>query len=79
MALPGFVITTRASVYSFHAWRNANTDAVTMPGPSRGRVTRMKAPNRLQPSTIAASSRSAGMPWMKPRSSHTVKGTTVPM
>ena len=37
---------------------------------------RMKACVRLRPSTIAASSRSAGMPATKPRSIQTVNGTT---
>jgi len=51
---------------------NAYTDVATRPGPSSGNVTRQKAIHRLQPSTMAACSRSSGMPLMKPRSVHTV-------
>ena len=64
---------------SFHAWRNANTPEATSPGASSGNVMRMKAWMRLRPSTIAASSRSAGMPATKPRSIQIVNGTTAAM
>ncbi|HEX4790133.1 MAG TPA: hypothetical protein VH372_16825 [Actinospica sp.] len=37
------------------------------PGTTSGRMTRKNAPTRVQPSTIAASSSSAGTPATKPR------------
>ena len=39
----------------------------------------MKAPSRLEPSTIAASSSSFGMPSRKPRSVQTENGSTAVM
>src|SRR3954449_1080661 len=68
---------TSAYRNSFHAVMNANTDVATRPGPSSGSTTRRKAPNRPQPSTIAASSSSNGMPATNPRSVHTVNGSVI--
>jgi len=45
-----------------------------MPGRACGRMTSKKAPIREAPSTMAAASRSCGMPAMNERSSHTAKG-----
>jgi len=47
-----------------------NSVVEMMPGRACGRMTSTKAPSRLAPSTSAADSRSAGMPAMKERSSH---------
>src|SRR5215831_11368086 len=47
---------------------------VRMPGNDSGRAILMKAPNRLQPSTIAASSISTGSVLKNPMSSHVQKG-----
>ena len=67
----------RAKMYSFQHVMNANTgDVATSPGATSGSRMRVKAPIRLDPSTIAASSRSRGMPSRKPRSTHTEKGST---
>src|SRR4051812_5575415 len=68
--------TTSATVNSFHDCRKAYTPDATRPGASRGKVIRRNAWVRLSPSTIAASSRSAGMPATKPRSIQIVNGTT---
>ncbi len=55
---------------------NANTDVATSPGATSGSRIRTNAPSRLEPSTIAASSSSFGMPRMKPRSVQTANGRT---
>ncbi len=52
------VITTTASVNSFHAWMKPNTPVATSPGASSGKVILRNAWNREQPSIIAASSSS---------------------
>ena len=70
------VMMTSATVNSFHAWRNAYTAEATSPGASRGKVMRRNACVRDNPSTMAASSRSAGTPATNPRSIQTVNGTT---
>ena len=63
-------------MYSFQAWMNAKIDVATRPGPTSGSRMRTNAPSRVEPSTIAASSSSFGMPPMKPRSVQTQKGRT---
>src|SRR3954464_4618624 len=68
---------TSANKNSFHAVMKLNTDVVTKPGPSSGNVTRRNAPARLQPSIIAASSRSYGIPLTNPYSIQTVNGSVV--
>src|ERR1700741_3852268 len=68
---------TSAYRNSFHAVMNANTDVATKPGPSSGSPTRRNAPNRPQPSTMAASSSSNGMPATNPRSAHAVNGNVI--
>ena len=61
---------------SFHAVMNTNTDVATSPGATSGSRMRKKAPSRLEPSTIAASSSSFGIPSRKPRSVQTANGST---
>ena len=70
---------TSATVNSFQHCRKANTPAATRPGASSGSVIRRNACVRLSPSTMAASSSSAGTPATNPRSIHTVNGTTAAM
>ena len=62
-------------MYSFQLVMNAKTDVATSPGATSGSRIRTKAPSLLLPSTIAASSRSFGMPRTKPRSVHTENGS----
>src|SRR5581483_6666351 len=64
----------RAKMYSFQLVMNANTEVATRPGATSGRRIRVNAPSRVEPSTIAASSSSSGIPTMKPRSVHTQNG-----
>ncbi len=61
---------------SFQAWMNAKIDVATRPGATSGSRIFTNAPKRLLPSTIAASSRSRGMPMMKPRSVQIENGST---
>ena len=61
-------------MYSFQAWMKAKIDVATSPGPTSGSRIRTKAPSRVEPSTIAASSSSFGIPPMKPRSVQTQNG-----
>ena len=63
-------------MYSFQVVTNTNTEVATRPGATSGSRMRTNAPRRLEPSTIAASSRSLGMPMMKPRSVQTANGST---
>ena len=63
-------------MYSFQLVMNAKTDVATSPGATSGSRIRTNAPSRVLPSTIAASSRSFGMPRMKPRSVQTENGST---
>ena len=61
---------------SFQARMKAKIPVATSPGATSGRVTRMKAPRRLAPSTRAASSSSSGTPATKPRRVQIVNGST---
>ncbi len=63
-------------MYSFQAWMKAKIDVATRPGPTSGSRIRTKAPKRVEPSTIAASSSSFGTPAMNPRSVQTQNGRT---
>ena len=63
-------------MYSFQAWMKAKIDVATSPGATSGSMIRMKAPKRVEPSTIAASSSSFGIPATKPRSVQTQNGST---
>jgi hypothetical protein len=67
---------TYARMYSFQAWMNAKIEVATSPGATRGSRIRRKAPKRVLPSTMAASSSSRGTPAMKPRRVHTQNGRT---
>ena len=67
---------TRAKMYSFQVVMNANTDVATRPGPISGSRIFRKTPRRVEPSTIAASSSSFGIPIRKPRSVQTQNGST---
>ncbi len=67
---------TYAMMNSFQAWMKAKIEVATRPGATSGSRMRTKAPNRVEPSTIAASSSSRGTPCMKPRSVQTVNGST---
>ena len=49
----------------------------TMPGSASGTTMRANAPARLWPSTIACSSTSRGIAFMKPVSSHTDTGIVI--
>ena len=62
---------TRAKMYSFQVVMNANTDVATRPGPISGSRIFRNTPSRVEPSTIAASSSSFGIPIRKPRSVQT--------
>ena len=53
---------TSAKKNSFHAWMKAKSDVTTMPGRRSGAITVRSTVHRPAPSTIAASSRSRGMP-----------------
>ena len=66
---------TFAKMYSFQAVMKTKIEVATSPGATSGSRIRMKAPSRLEPSTIAASSSSRGTPRMKPRSVHTANGS----
>jgi len=61
-------------MYSFQLVMNAKTEVATRPGATSGSRMRTNAPRRVEPSTIAASSSSFGIPMMKPRNVHTENG-----
>ena len=63
-------------MYSFHVVMNANTDVATSPGPISGSRIFTNTPSLVEPSTIAASSSSFGIPSRKPRSVQTQNGRT---
>src|SRR5690606_7384494 len=61
-----FIVNTRGNIYSFHAARKANSAATPRPGRKSGNIIRQYIPVKLQPSSVAASSRSCGMALKKP-------------
>src|SRR4030043_1560057 len=67
-------INKRASVYSFQTRTKVKIPHEISPGLDRGRTIRIRAPNRLAPSTIAASSNASGMLRKKDLSIHMQKG-----
>src|SRR5438093_2016864 len=67
---------TYAMMYSLQACMKPNIEVATNPGATSGKSTRMKAPNRVQPSIWAASSSSTGTLMMKPRRVQTMNGNT---
>ena len=68
------LINNKARVYSFHTRTKVNIPQEINPGIDRGRTIRMRACNRLAPSTIAASSNDKGMLRKKDLSIHIEKG-----
>src|SRR2546425_2996081 len=61
VVVPGFVFRICATTNSFQQSMNVNAPPATRPGPDTGSTTRQYAWKRLQPSTSALLSRSAGM------------------
>ena len=59
--MDSLVLKLRASRNSFQEFTNTSSAAVTTPGAESGRTTRVRAPTRVVPSTMAADSRSRGM------------------
>src|ERR1051326_691406 len=74
VCLPWSFRRTRAKMYSFQVVMKANTEVATRPGPISGSRIFRNTPRRVDPSTIAASSSSFGIPIRKPRSVHTQNG-----
>src|SRR6188472_2695955 len=66
---------TLAKMYSFQLVMKTKTEVATSPGATSGSKIRVNAPSRLEPSTIAASSSSLGIPMMNPRSVQTANGS----
>src|SRR2546428_3943455 len=60
VVVPGFVFRICATTNSFQQSMNVNAPPATRPGPDTGSTTRQYAWKRLQPSTSALLSRSAG-------------------
>ncbi|MNO00450.1 hypothetical protein D3C81_2203440 [compost metagenome] len=52
-------------MYSFQAWRKANSPDTPRPGVSNGRIITKKLRVKLEPSIMAASSSSLGMDFRK--------------
>ena len=61
---------------SFQAWMKQKIEVATRPGATSGSRILKNARVRLSPSTIAASSRSRGIPRMNPRSVQIANGST---
>src|SRR2546422_8793728 len=61
VVVPGFVFRICATTNSFQQSMNVKAPPATRPGPDTGSTTRQYAWKRLQPSTSALLSRSAGM------------------
>src|SRR3989475_12707072 len=61
VVVPGFVFRICATTNSFQQSMNVKAPPATRPGPDTGSTTRRYAWKRLQPSTSALLSRSAGM------------------
>ena len=58
-------LSDKANKNSSQALTKAKMPAVKTPGAAKGTTTCHKAPMRVQPSIMAAFSRSRGMPWKK--------------
>jgi hypothetical protein len=54
-------IKTIANINSFQAMMKADVVVTTIPGAASRNITLKRAPKRVQPSTIAASSRATGI------------------
>src|SRR3989475_3129400 len=75
VVVPGFVFRICATTNSFQQSMNVNAPPATRPGPDTGSTTRQYAWKRLQPSTSALLSRSAGMGSKYAFMIHTGKGS----
>jgi len=77
--IDALALSDSASRNSSQALTNARMPAVNTPGAASGTTTRHSAPSRVQPSIIAAFSRSRGMLWKNPTSTsvHTGRFSTV--
>src|SRR5436190_21858491 len=75
VVVPGFVFRICATTNSFQQSMNVKAPPATRPGPDTGSTTRRYAWKRLQPSTSALLSRSAGMVSEYAFLIHTVKGS----
>src|SRR2546425_11739066 len=75
VVVPGFVFRICATTNSFQQSMNVNAPPATRPGPDTGSTTRQYAWKRLQPSTSALLSRSAGMGSNDGLLMHTGKGS----
>jgi len=67
-------VKVRANKNSFQAKMKTKIAVVNIPGAARGRVTRKKVPNKLDPSTQAAFSNSDGISLKKLVKIQMVKG-----
>src|SRR2546428_14041252 len=74
VVVPGFVFRICATTNSFQQSMNVNAPPATRPGPDTGSTTRQYAWKRLQPSTSALLSRSAGKGSEDVLIIHNVKG-----
>jgi hypothetical protein len=74
----GLALSDSANKNSSQAFTKARMPAVKTPGAASGSTTRARAPSRVQPSIMAAFSRSRGMLWKKLTSTkvHTGKLST---
>ena len=77
--MEALALSDSASRNSSQALTKARMPAVNTPGAASGTTTRHRAPRRVQPSIIAAFSRSLGMLWKKLTSTsvHTGRLSTV--
>src|SRR5882672_9005342 len=75
VVVPGLVLRICATTNSVQQSMNVKAPPATRPGPDTGRITRQYAWKRLQPSTSALLSRSAGMVSKYAFMIHTVKGS----
>ncbi len=69
------LVSTYASRYWFQPSRKQNSAAAATPGKVSGKVIRQNAPNRVQPSTIAAFSKSSLRFCRYPHRTHNASGT----
>ena len=68
------LVSTEANRYSFQAKSQVSSAVVAMPGAASGMITRQRIPITEQPSIIAASSSSVGMPSTIPFSNQMANG-----
>src|SRR2546427_8846346 len=75
VVVPGFVFRICATTNSFQQSMNVKAPPATRPGPDTGSTTRRYAWKRLQPSTSALLSRSAGKGSQDALMIHTAEGS----